>query len=499
MTQPSSELTKKMRHTALLSSALHRFFKEISANHDWAVMLGGATEPTALNQWCIMGLGAKQSAVLQANNLTINGQDEQCSDTQALFCRLEALRQQATRWPVATNALPAELPLQGGLFGAFGYGFYRWCDAGWQTQELAAPDWSDAVLCEFEDWLFVHLESAQLTVLSGSLEREAQYYQAWTQCQTVAEEKEKTPQIAPDTYLQSFTASFTPHKFEETVEQLKRDICDGEIYQANLSLQLKKQVELNPYELFERLCRRNPSPFAAFFKWPGGIIVSNSPERLTQVDAGRIVQTRPIAGTRGRGQTPDEDTEIGQTLLNNEKERAEHLMLVDLARNDLGRLCEAGSVQVDDLLVLERYSHVTHLVSNVQGQLKPEVTPWEVIASLFPGGTITGCPKIRCVEILDKVEPVSRGFYTGSLGYIDAETGALDLNILIRSVFLQVVQQTTEAPLVYNAAVHVGAGIVYDAVGAHEYRECLRKATAILNELYTLENQAKQALATLTK
>jgi para-aminobenzoate synthetase component 1 len=202
-----------------------------------------------------------------------------------------------------------------------------------------------------------------------------------------------------------------------------------------------------------------------------------------QVDSSGLVQTRPIAGTRGRGSTEEEDLEIGRTLLENRKELAEHLMLVDLARNDVGRVSDAGTVQVDDLLVLERYSHVTHLVSNVQGLLKATASPWNVIASLFPGGTITGCPKLRCIGILDAVEPVPRGFYTGSFGYVDAKTGALDLNILIRSVFLQ----PTELPLVYNTAVHVGAGIVHDAVGAHEYRECLRKATAILDELYTLE------------
>lgn len=170
-------------------------------------------------------------------------------------------------------------------------------------------------------------------------------------------------------------------------------------------------------------------------------------------------------------------------------------MLVDLARNDLGRACDAGTVQVDDLLVLERYSHVTHLVSNVRGQLRSDCNGWDLIRVLFPGGTITGCPKIRCVDILRTVEPVSRGFYTGSLGYLDAASSALDMNILIRSVFLRPMPDGSHGgPVVYNTAVHVGAGIVHDAVGAHEYRECLRKATAILQELHGLEYQDRNLM-----
>jgi para-aminobenzoate synthetase component 1 len=291
--------------------------------------------------------------------------------------------------------------------------------------------------------------------------------------------------------LQTFEASMAQPQFEQTVARLKTDIFNGEIYQANLSIRLQKTLQVDPYALFERLCGKNPSPFSGFFKWPGGIVVCNSPERLVSLNESGRADTRPIAGTRGRGKTPADDLRIGQTLLANEKERAEHLMLVDLARNDLGRVCQPGSVRVDDLLTLERYSHVTHLVSNVTGQLRADCTGWDLIKSLFPGGTITGCPKIRCVEILNAVEPVPRGFYTGSLGFLDAISPALDLNILIRSLFLK---PTTE-PLVYNTAVQIGGGIVHDSVGAHEARECLRKATASLNELYAEEfGQSAQTL-----
>jgi len=480
---------------ALTLDRLHGFFRQLSEHEPFTCMLGGAIEPTPLNQWVMIGLRAKQQVLLEGNQLSINGETQLLDGPtaeQKLFDALETVRQNAKPW--LAEKVAHHLPLGGGLMGAFGYGFYRWCDAGWQSQSFREdPEWPDLVLCEFEDWLFFNLEQGEWVILSPSEARRQQYQVLW------AELGESGPvsspalqaQIAGDAgilaeYLQTFEPSLQPDVFEQTVERLKTDIFNGEIYQANLSIRLQKTLQVDPYVLFQRLCRKNPSPFSGFFKWPGGIIVCNSPERLISLDETGRADTRPIAGTRGRGKTPEEDTQIGQTLLSNEKELAEHLMLVDLARNDLGRVCEAGSVQVDDLLTLERYSHVTHLVSNVTGQLRQDCTGWDLIKSLFPGGTITGCPKIRCVEILSEVEPVPRGFYTGSLGFLDAASPALDLNILIRSLFLR----PTADPLVYNTAVQIGGGIVHDSVGANEARECLRKATASLNELYALESVA---------
>ena len=478
----------------LTLARLHGFFRQVSEHVPHACLLGGAVEPTALNRWVMIGLHAKQEALLQGNQLLLNGVEQRLDvpdSEQVLFGALELMRQQANPWP--EEKAKHHLPLAGGLMGLFGYDFYRWCDAGWQAQpsasENAPAEWPDLVLCEFEDWLFFNLEQQEWVILSPSESRRQDYQAIWA---NILEQPEphSTPQPAPmgdagilAEYLQTFEASFTPSDFEQSVERLKTDIFNGEIYQANLSIRLQKTLQLDPYALFERLCRKNPSPFSGFFKWPDGIVVCNSPERLISLDESGRADTRPIAGTRGRGKTSQEDAQIGQTLLSNEKELAEHLMLVDLARNDLGRVCEAGTVRVDDLLTLERYSHVTHLVSNVTGQLRDGCNGWDLIKSLFPGGTITGCPKIRCVEILKAVEPVPRGFYTGSLGFLDVASAALDLNILIRSLFLR----PTADPLVYNTAVQIGGGIVHDSVGAHEARECLRKATASLNELAAAE------------
>ncbi len=491
----------------LTPARLHLFFRQVSESLTHACMLGGSVEPTDLNQWVMIGLRSRQSAVLQGDCLTVNGMAQYLTGpdrAQRLFELLETVRVQAKAWP--DEKLEHGLPMAGGLAGCLGYGFYRWCDVGWRQEQPVTEEgeWPELILCEFEDWLLLDLETARLVILTESPVREASYWEAWHAALSanIREDAEITPTgldaEAMAAYVSTFDASFSQPAFENAVERLKGNIRNGEIYQANLSIRLQKELNLDPYRLFERLCHRNPSPFSGFFKWPGGVLVCNSPERLVQVDESGKAQARPIAGTRGRGKSPEEDAEIGETLLQNEKERAEHLMLVDLARNDLGRVSEAGSVQVDELLVLERYSHVTHLVSNVTAQLRSDCTGWDLLRSIFPCGTITGCPKIRCVEILNAVEPVSRGFYTGSLGYMDAASGAMDFNILIRSLFLKSVDDTaghdsSGGAMRYNTAVHIGAGIVHDAVGGHEYRECLRKAAASLNELHRLETGNRPA------
>ncbi len=230
--------------------------------------------------------------------------------------------------------------------------------------------------------------------------------------------------------------------YETAVNQAKKYIQAGDIFQANLSLRFQAATAASGWSIYQALQRINPSPFASYWHTPWGEVMSCSPERLVLLQNGEA-ETRPIAGTRSRGITPEQDIQLAQDLLSNSKERAEHIMLVDLERNDLGRVCEWGTVKVDELLTIERYSHVMHLVSNVKGRLRCDRTAIDLIRALFPGGTITGCPKVRCMEIIEELEPVRRSLFYGSCGYLDWR-GNLDLNILIRTLLLAPVEQAKE-------------------------------------------------------
>ncbi len=261
--------------------------------------------------------------------------------------------------------------------------------------------------------------------------------------------------------------------FLGAVKRAKDYIAAGDIYQANLSRGWSTQFEEepDPAQLYAALGRANPAPFAGLARWRDAAIISSSPERLLQVRDG-IASTRPIAGTRPRAADRDDDDRLSVELFANPKERAEHVMLIDLERNDLGRVCEAGTVEVDEMMALESYAHVHHIVSNVRGRISRGVAPGEAIRAVFPGGTITGCPKVRCMELINELEGVARGAYTGSFGYLN-RNGSLDLNILIRTMVLQ------GRTLVLRA----GAGIVADSEPDAELAETRAKAEGLLRSL----------------
>lgn len=267
-------------------------------------------------------------------------------------------------------------------------------------------------------------------------------------------------------------SNLTKEGYMSIVTKCKEYIAAGDIYQANLSQRLSAKIGyVKPIELYRRLREINPSPFSALIEFDDIALVSSSPERLIKLE-GRDVETRPIAGTRPRGKTENEDNELHGELIANEKERAEHIMLIDLERNDIGRVCEYGSVIVDEFMTTEDYSHVIHIVSNIKGRLKKDKDGFDLIKAAFPGGTITGVPKIRCMEIIDELEPVARGPYTGSIGYISF-AGDIDLNIIIRTFVIKNGQ----------AYVQAGAGIVADSDPEKEYYETLHKAEALLKVL----------------
>lgn len=254
------------------------------------------------------------------------------------------------------------------------------------------------------------------------------------------------------------------------VERIREYIHAGDVFQVNLSRgwQAEATERIEPAALYRALARTNPAPFAALAAMPGGTVVSSSPERLVRID-GRAVQTRPIAGTRPRGKSLEADSELTSELVSHPKERAEHIMLIDLERNDLGRVCEVGSVKVDELMVVESYEHVHHIVSNVIGELLPQAGAAEVVRAVFPGGTITGCPKVRCMEIIAELEQRGRSFYTGALGYLGRD-GRMDLNILIRSMVVDD----------HRIGFRTGAGIVADSDPRAELAETEDKARGLL-------------------
>jgi anthranilate synthase component 1 len=265
----------------------------------------------------------------------------------------------------------------------------------------------------------------------------------------------------------------TPNEYLQAVERAKRYIVDGDIFQANLSRTWRGRLRkgATAAEIYRRLRDRNPGPFAGLVVDGESAIISSSPERLIQVTGDRI-QTRPIAGTRPRGRHRQADGAHSRELLAHPKERAEHIMLIDLERNDLGRIARPGTVDVNELMVLESYSHVHHIVSNVRGRLRPGVTPGQIVRAVFPGGTITGCPKVRCMEIIAELEGLGRGPYTGAMGYLNRD-GDMDLNILIRTIIKDG----------HDVSLRAGAGIVADSVPGRELEETRHKAQGLIAAL----------------
>lgn len=259
----------------------------------------------------------------------------------------------------------------------------------------------------------------------------------------------------------------------QAVNSIRDYIIAGDVFQVNLSRQWQANIDadVSASDLYANLRVNNPAPFAGLACLPDSIIMSSSPERLVAVRH-HDIEVRPIAGTRPRSADTTEDKRLSEELLSHPKEQAEHIMLIDLERNDLGRVCIPGSIHVDELMTLESYEHVHHIVSNVKGRLRKGISPADVIRAVFPGGTITGCPKIRCMEIIAELEKSPRGVYTGSMGYINLD-GSMDLNILIRTLQMKNNEIT----------LRTGAGIVYDSDANNELNETRDKARGLLKAL----------------
>jgi anthranilate synthase component 1 len=279
------------------------------------------------------------------------------------------------------------------------------------------------------------------------------------------------------------TSNLTQDEFEDIVRQGKEHIAAGDIFQVVLSQRLTRQSNAHPFDIYRALRRLNPSPYMVFLRFPGGLgspplhVIAASPEMHVRLENG-VAELRPIAGTRPRGATPTEDAALADELLEDEKERAEHVMLVDLGRNDLGRVCQYGTVQMKEMMVVERYSHVMHIVSDIRGKLQPERDAFDLLRATFPAGTVSGAPKVRAMEIIEELEGTRRGLYAGAIGYIGYD-GNMDSCITIRTIVMQ------------SNSVHIqaGAGIVADSDPGREYQETLNKARALIEAVQTLDER----------
>ncbi len=369
------------------------------------------------------------------------------------------------------------LPFTGGWLGWLGY------DLAWEIERLPTLN-SDSLPFPVALWY----KPATFAVLDHQAQR-LWLFASSPEALDAMEKQLSLPatKVAPTAPAtgdpRAVTLGMAATEYQQSVLRAKQHIQAGDVFQVNLSLRFSTETTVHSWALYRQLQRINPSPFACYWRTPWGDVISCSPERLVKLQEG-VAQTRPIAGTRPRGSTPAQDAELAQTLLSNPKERAEHIMLVDLERNDLGRVCQWGTVQVDELLTVEYYSHVMHLVSNVVGKIGSDSrsgglrqpTAIDLIRAVFPGGTITGCPKVRCMEIIEDLEPVRRSLFYGSCGYLDRR-GYLDLNILIRTLLVGHTDSLLTTSTVWG---QVGAGIVADSDPAKEWQESLQKARAQL-------------------
>lgn len=464
--------------------------KQLSSSLEGAVLL----ESGRAGRYSYLGYQPKLRLSSKGNVTTIHhadGREEEIVHPQPLGVLRELI--QSYRTPRLE-----ELPdFTGGAVGYLGYELNRCFEPGLpQTakDDLQLPDlyvmmYTDLLVFDHarrELICITHLPAAGLTEALYRRTAERLTKQAEQLSRLVIneplhqwEERRQHPLVID----QPIAVSFDQQGFEAAVRRIQAYIAQGDVFQVNLSVRQSRPISVSAAEVYEVQRWLNPSPYMGYLHFPEFQLVSGSPELFLKVQADEV-HTRPIAGTRPRGKDVQEDEALVRQLLANEKERAEHVMLVDLERNDLGRVCRYGSVEVSEFMVVEKYSHVMHIVSHVRGRLAEGKDAYDAIAAAFPGGTITGAPKVRTMEIIDELEPVTRGVYTGSIGWFGFN-GDVELNIAIRTM------------IVKDGLAHVqaGAGIVIDSSPEAEYHESLKKAEALwtalsMSELSKLSKQS---------
>ena len=362
----------------------------------------------------------------------------------------------------------------GGLVGYFGYEIIRYIEPRLKnidkTDELNVPD---ILLMVSNDLLVVDNLSSKVYIITHIDPTENSYDDAILKLdsidkdikQLIEHETSASENIKPT----DFVSSFGKKNFLKAVKDVQKYIIAGDVMQVVPSQRLSCSFKAKPIELYRQLRILNPSPYMYFLNLDNFSIVGSSPEILTRVDNNNVATIRPLAGTRSRGKTPDEDLYLEKDLLSDEKEIAEHLMLIDLGRNDLGRIAKTGSVTLTDKMFIERYSHVMHIVSNVECQLKENMSSIDVLKATFPAGTLSGAPKVRAMEIIDEVETLKRNVYSGAIGNLSWH-GGMDLAIAIRTAIIK-------DEVLY---IQAGAGIVHDSLPENEWQETMDKAEALI-------------------
>lgn len=401
--------------------------------------------------------------------------------------------------PVQLPQLP---PGIGGLFGFWGYELINWIEPRVPVYAAGDEDTPDGLWMQVDHLLIFDQVKRKIWAVAFADLRETELKKAYEQaCDRVKSlvKKLKKPLSGKDTLIEwhppsatadkpkgkkakpelTYTSNISQEQFCANVEKAKDYIYAGDIFQVVLSQRLSTKYKGDPFALYRSLRLINPSPYMAFFNFGDWQIIGSSPEVMVKAELSptgqKIATVRPIAGTRKRGQTVAEDHALAEDLLQDPKEVAEHVMLVDLGRNDLGRVCTPGTVKVDELMVIERYSHVMHIVSNVVGELGHTKTAWDLLKACFPAGTVSGAPKIRAMEIIHELEGCRRGVYSGVYGYYDFE-GQLNTAIAIRTA---IVRKGT-------VSVQAGAGLVADSIPEKEYEETLNKARGVLEAISSL-------------
>jgi anthranilate synthase component 1 len=385
--------------------------------------------------------------------------------------------------------LPELPPFCGGAVGYAGYDTVRYCEHLPQTppDDRQLPDMAFSFYDQMV--IFDHVTKTIDVVAMARLDKFGSDYKKAYQdaCQRVdrlVQELAEHPcnlepfDIPPKGEVTiPYESNFTQPDFEKAVKKCVEYIRAGDIFQVVFSQRLKVPIKAHPFEIYRTLRVVNPSPFMFYVRTPSVTLVGSSPEVMVRV-VDRQVTVRPLAGTRQRGATEEEDLRLAEELLADPKERAEHVMLVDLGRNDVGRVCEYRTVQVSDVMTIERYSHVMHITSNVTGRLAPGKSAFDALQACLPAGTVSGAPKVRAMQIIDEIEPHRRGPYAGAVGYVDFN-GNMDTCIALRTIVIH-----------DNAAyVQAGAGIVADSVPANEWNETLNKARGLLKAIELAERQ----------